>query len=272
MNDREIKNETLKQYEELLLDVDMLYCKLARYKDKMTETAFKFGAGQREGLFRAEFERTFAPYRIERAQEKYEHKKRRIKFVPRETWLLHRKNLPAKYFIDGVTEDAGDFFAAFNAKLAERKRNRPVRRFFRRLFKRGKPAPATLPQTGVKNRGEVAAVHESLPITTLQACDELVNYAQMEAGLRPPKGFAEWYRKLAEAHRVPATYDLQQASEATKEFHKAARELTPAYQIAELAPNAPQPPQNPPKQGVREDDRVSDETHETPKTGKEKKA
>ncbi len=133
-----IETEILKKVEKLYNEVYFLYCKLDRYRDKIeSQAAVKFMSNNLYLLCREEFRRIYEPYEIEYDKEKYTHKKRRGKHVPRETWFLHRKNLSAKYFIDGVAEEANGFFAAFKKKLAERKYNRPVRRFFRRLFKRG---------------------------------------------------------------------------------------------------------------------------------------
>lgn len=245
MSELIIETEILKKVEKLYNEVYFLYCKLDRYRDKIeSQAAVKFMSNNLYLLCREEFRRIYEPYEIEYDKEKYTHKKRRGKFLPRETWFLHRKNLSAKYFIDGVAEEADGFFSAFKKKLAEQKRNRPVRRFFRCLFKRGNPAPETVPTTGVNVLSEQAAPHnvanpppESLPISTLQACDELVNFARTEEGLPPPKGFAEWYRKFTATQ-------VAELVKVLKEPKKIAEQLT-----MELAQNEPPTPQNPPKQG-----------------------
>lgn len=113
----EIKTEILKNTETLNLEIYTLFCKLDRYKDKLTETTYRYMADKLYLLYREEFERMTANYLIERAQKKYEYKKRFGKLVPRESWLFRRKNRAAKYFFKKVCAEQNECFSKLEAQL-----------------------------------------------------------------------------------------------------------------------------------------------------------
>lgn len=94
----------------LFVDTLKIYCKLTRYKDKLTEPVHNLMAGDFYTLFKMEYEKQTACYFIECEQEKYKAKKRRGKFTPRESWLFRRKNKAAKHFFAEIAEEARKFF------------------------------------------------------------------------------------------------------------------------------------------------------------------
>lgn len=113
----EIKTEILKNTEVLNLEIYTLFCKLDRYKDKLTEATYRYMADKLYLLYREEFERMTANYLIERAQKKYEYKKRFGRLVPRESWLFRRKNRAAKYFFKKVCAEQNECFSKLKAQL-----------------------------------------------------------------------------------------------------------------------------------------------------------
>ena len=136
-----IETGILKKVESLNLELFMLFCKLNRYKDKLTEPTYKYMADKLYFVYREEFDRMTVNYIIEREQEKYANKKRRKKLIPHESWLFRHKNRAAKYFYKRICIEADKLFTKLEAELSEE-------------------------QTGAKQ--------ENLPISTLSACDELV--------------------------------------------------------------------------------------------------
>lgn len=124
MSETTIKNETLKKFWELALDMYELFCKLDRYKDKMTEPAFKFAGGKLEWLFREEFDRVFAPYVLERLREKFKDQERRETLAPHRwrpwyfLWLKVRENHAAKLIVKEIEKETKAFFADCEKRLA----------------------------------------------------------------------------------------------------------------------------------------------------------
>lgn len=150
MNELKIETEILKKTEALNLEIYALFCKLDRYKDKLTEPAYKFMAAQLYTLYREEFDRIFAPYEIARAQEKYAHKKRRAKFVPREGWLFRRKNRAAKHFFERIKIEAEKFFEVKPGEIPE---NRDEGRAIETRFARKNPEKKGLRQN--RKKGDI---------------------------------------------------------------------------------------------------------------------
>ena len=110
INDMELETEICQKIDPIFIDTIKLFCKLDRYKDKLTEPAYKFWANSFFTLGKEGFDRMMGDYLIVREQEKYINKKRRKKLIPREGWFFHRKNKAAKYFFAQIVEEVRKFF------------------------------------------------------------------------------------------------------------------------------------------------------------------
>ncbi len=119
MNETIIEVEILQKIELLNNNTYAMCCRLTRYKDKLTEPLYKYMADRLYTVYREEFRRIYDEYEITYEQEKYTHKKRRGKFIPREGWLFHRKNKAAKHFTNIVKAASDTFFAEQESATAQ---------------------------------------------------------------------------------------------------------------------------------------------------------
>ena len=159
----EIKTEILKQVESLNLEMYVLFCKLDRYKDKMTDPIYKYMADQLFMLYRSEFGHMAKDYLLEREKERYETNSRRDILVPHRSWFFGIRNKAAKLIDKKVRQEADEVFEALKKLLSDPEDDEE--------------------ESGVNERCEEAASDNvplpppvNLPITTLQACEELINY------------------------------------------------------------------------------------------------
>ncbi len=157
-------NEIIKQVEDLNLKTYELFCKLDRYKDKMTETAYKYMADKLFLIYQAEFEKLYGDYDIERTRKRYELKERRAEEVPRARriwWTLFirvRKNRAAT-LIDEKTEiEAEGLFKEIEKQIAaERIRlnlpQNPEKTGSKKQDQRSDD-PQEAPKTGISHKGK----------------------------------------------------------------------------------------------------------------------
>lgn len=102
--------DIISEVEKLNIRIYQLYIKLERYKDKMSETAFRYLSEKIFLVYREEFEKMYEDYGIERDQARFIRKKKRAKLIPREWWFAFRKNRAAKKFNAEVSALAKTFF------------------------------------------------------------------------------------------------------------------------------------------------------------------
>lgn len=165
MSETTIQNETLKKFEGLGSDMYALFCKLDRYKDKMTEHAVKFAGGKLEWLFREEFDRIFASYILERTREKFQNRERENALTPRRwrpwyfLWLKIRENRAAKLIVQEVQNDIVAFFDECEKRLKEITKNElstpqnpPKREEEKQDHKSDEPPKS--PKTGISGRSQ----------------------------------------------------------------------------------------------------------------------
>lgn len=162
--DIEIENEIFKKVYPLDREIFMLFCKIDRYKDKMIEPLYQYMAKMHFLLYKNEMEKATEEYLMDRKKARYEYESRDSIFAPEKRGIFHRRNKAAKLIDKKVLQDWNEYFE--EAKKL--------------LYKVAAGEPAT---TGVNDLSEIAApcnvakTPPDLPITTLQACDELINYA-----------------------------------------------------------------------------------------------
>ncbi len=157
-------NKMIEQIEELNIKTYELYCKLDRYKDKMTETAYKYMADKLFLIYQAEFEKLYGDYDIERTRKRYELKERRYALLPRSRriwWTLFirkRKNKTAQLIEEKAELEAEDFFKELEKQLAaERTRlNIPQNpeKTGSKKQDRGSDEPQEAPKTGISHKGK----------------------------------------------------------------------------------------------------------------------
>ncbi len=171
----EISTEIFQKVYELDLEMFLLLCKIDRYKDKMTEPIYKYMAQIHFLLYKDEMEKATEEYLMERKKARYEYESRNSIFAPERKGIFRRRNKAAKLIDKKVAQDWEEYLEKCKKILSEGAD---------KVTKKEAPAAKPAPPSGVNDLSEQAARDnvakappEDLPITTLQACDELVNYA-----------------------------------------------------------------------------------------------
>lgn len=172
--DIEIENEIFKKVYPLDREIFMLFCKIDRYKDKMIEPLYQYMAKMHFLLYKNEMEKATEKYLMDRKKERYEYESRDSIFAPEKRGIFHRRNKAAKLIDKKVLQDWDEYFEEAKKllyKVADE------------VAEENKSAKDPEQTTGVNDLSEIAApcnaakTPPDLPITTLQACDELINYA-----------------------------------------------------------------------------------------------
>lgn len=188
----EIKTEIYKRVGTLNLETFVLFCKIARYKDKLTESMYKFMSEGLQKLYINEFKHATGEYLINRKKEIYEDEARDEMFAPRRSKFFHRRNRAAKLIDKRIEREADKYFEELRKYVEELAPPSGV----------NDQSEVSEPSNGVKERGEQAAPSnvvkhalETLPITTLQACDELISYARKNEPSTPQKCVTDTAKK-----------------------------------------------------------------------------
>ena len=179
MNEMTIETEMLKKAETLNLEIYSLFCKLDRYKDKLSEPLYKYMAERLYALYKEEFERVSEPYFLERSREKFQARERRETLTPHRwrPWyflcLKIRENRAAKLIVKEIEKETETFFKECENRLAAERKEQPPQESQKREAggadpladaahmspKAGKTA-SQMPRgstNGAKNRSEQAA-------------------------------------------------------------------------------------------------------------------
>ncbi len=203
----EIKTEIYKRVGTLNLETFVLFCKIARYKDKLTESMYKFMSEGLQKLYINEFSHVTGEYLIKRKREIYEREAREEVFAPKIGKFFHRRNKMAKLIDKGVAYSAAKLFEACEDIFVDFRENVSAK-ILELVEELALPSgvndqsEVSEPSNGVKERGEQAAPSnvvkhalETLPITTLQACDELISYARKNEPSTPQKCVTDTAKK-----------------------------------------------------------------------------
>lgn len=124
MSESIIETEILKLTESLNLEIYSLFCKLDRYKDKLSEPIYKYMSERLYTLYKEEFDRITAPYFLERSRERFQAQERRETLAPHRwrpwyfLWLKVRENHAAKLIVKEIEKETKAFFAACEKRLA----------------------------------------------------------------------------------------------------------------------------------------------------------
>lgn len=173
-SDIELENEIFKMIYPLDREIFMLFCKIDRYKDKMIEPLYQYMAKMHFLLYKNEMEKATEKYLMDRKKERYEYESRDSIFAPEKRGIFHRRNKAAKLIDKKVLQDWDEYFEEAKKllyKVADE------------VAEENKSAKDPEQTTGVNDLSDqvepcnVAKTPPDLPITTLQACDELVKYA-----------------------------------------------------------------------------------------------
>lgn len=119
-----IETEILKLTESLNLEIYSLFCKLDRYKDKLSEPVYKYMSEQLYTLYKEEFDRITAPYFLERSRERFQAQERRESLAPRRwrpwyfLWLKVCENHAAKLIAKEIEKETKTFFETCEKRLA----------------------------------------------------------------------------------------------------------------------------------------------------------
>ncbi len=163
-SDIELENEIFKMIYPLDRDIFKIICKIDRYKDKMPESLYNVIAKMHIDIYQAEAEKATEAYFRKRKTDRYKYLARNELFVPekrKKRFFTHR-NKAAKLIDEKIAQEWEEYLETAK-KL---------------LYKSDELATA-----GVNDLSDqvepcnVAKTPPDLPITTLQACDELVKYA-----------------------------------------------------------------------------------------------
>ncbi len=163
-SDIELENEIFKMIYPLDRDIFKIICKIDRYKDKMPESLYNVIAKMHIDIYQAEAEKATEAYFRKRKTDRYKYLARNELFVPekrKKRFFTHR-NKAAKLIDEKIAQEWEEYLETAK-KL---------------LYKSDE-----LATTGVNDLSDqvepcnVAKTPPDLPITTLQACDELVKYA-----------------------------------------------------------------------------------------------
>lgn len=109
-------------------------------------------------VLRKEYKRLYVKYEVSVKREIFEDEARSHYLTPRRSWFFGLRNKSAKLIDEAIDYEVERFFEESEALLEAMRRE-------------------ALRKSEVNVLSEEAAPQNCLPISTLQACDELVNYA-----------------------------------------------------------------------------------------------
>ena len=123
-----------------------------------TSDFYKFMLERLFELYKQEYKRICVKYEVSVKREIFEDEARSHYLTPRRSWFFGLKNKSAKLIDEAIDYEVERFFEESEALLEAMRRE-------------------ALRKSGVNVLSEAAAPQNCLPISTLQACDELVNFA-----------------------------------------------------------------------------------------------
>lgn len=144
-------------------------------------------------LYKQEYERIYFKYEVGVKREVFEDKARGHYMIPHRSWFFGLRNKSAKLIDERIDIEVNRFFEESDA-LIDAMRKEDLRK------------------SGVNDLSEQAASRNvakappaDLPITTLQACDELVNFASPPPQKPQKQGQQGADHKSDEIHKSPKT-------------------------------------------------------------------